>query len=124
MTIRLVDATLRPGGRGFTYECDIKDNAGNVLGAGDLSSLTLQLYDQDTRTICAGTDPPVDVKGVGRGSFDGTTKRFSLTLSDADNALVVPGSQYERHVAWLRWQVNADLGGDHEIEYALKRLGP
>jgi len=122
--IRDKDTELRAAGRGFTYTVPIVDKDGTPLGAGDLASLTLHLYDLATGQPLAGTQPPVDVKNTGRGSFDAGTKLFTLTLTDSDNALADPTKQFETHIAHLAWQVTPDQGGDREVAFDLKNLGP
>jgi len=123
MAIRSVSTKICPEKSTFQYQCDFLDKAGVILGAGDLTTLTLTLYNQDAAKTIINLVDAVNVKDTGRGAFDGTTKRFTLTLLPADAPMVDATKPLERHIALLKWTYNAGAeGGAHEIEIPVRNL--
>ena len=80
----------------------ITDEAGDALGADDLTTLVLTIYSAITGDIINSVDG-VDILNTGRGSFTGSA--FTLTLTPADNQIVdsTPIGEFEVHYLLIEW---------------------
>lgn len=98
-----------PEGTTCVVHCFFKDDAGAVLGAADLFSLTAKLYDkEDPSMVVAGWDDK-DVLTAGGGTFDPTTKKYSLRIPAIANNPLRPLESQEIRMLLLKYSYNAGV---------------
>lgn len=77
------------------------DDTNNPVDTSQLFTVTLSLYEASTKQTINGRNG-VDIKNANGGSFN-ATGLLTLTLSDADNVIVLPARASESHVALISW---------------------
>lgn len=80
----------------------LTDQDGNDLLAGDLTAISLTLYELRTGTILNGRDT-VSILNANGGTVS-ATGLVTMVLTDLDNALLFARRSSEDHVALIRWQ--------------------
>lgn len=98
----------------------LQDENGVGLPVGQITALTLTLYDQKTGTVVNGRDKQ-SILGVNGGSVDGSGN-LALELAPADMALVDAGLSMETHVALIEWTYTGGKKGAHEVVFRVDNL--
>jgi hypothetical protein len=80
---------------------DLIDEAGDPLAPGNITSLTLRLFDENTKAIINGVDG-ISILNVDRGSVDGNGK-FTLILRPDDSPILNDHLLEEAHIAFIEW---------------------
>jgi len=97
------------------------DENGDAVGAAELATLTLTLYDKRSKTILNSRDHQSILNANG-GTVD-ASGNGELVLADADNALVSQGRSSEMHVALIEWTwAGGTKSGRHEIVLTVENL--
>lgn len=117
-----------------TYTATIVDDAGAVLPATGLTSLTLTLYviKSDGTVSYLNSRNAQSVLNANQGTVynalqtraDGTTYNFQMQFLVADMSLV-ENLHYERHIALFEWGWTASgvvRAGKHELVLTVKNL--
>lgn len=104
-----------------TLAAILKSDTGAILGADDLSSLTVTLYDERSGAVINGCSDR-NILGQNGGEFDGN--EFKLTLSSDD--LTIPGPhrvQNQNFVLFFKWTYNGGAkAGKQEIVLSVKNF--
>jgi len=94
---------------------DLIDETGNPLPPGNLSALTLKLFDENTEAIINGVNG-LSILNVDRGNVNAAGK-FTLDLLPADNPILNPDVLEEAHIAFVEWTFAGTKKGGIEIEF-------
>lgn len=99
----------------------VKDEGGNLLGSGALTTLTLTLYDKASGSIINNRSAQ-DVLNQNGVTVDGSGA-FTFTMTPADNPILNDTLEKEIHVALFQWTwaVGAKAG-KYEIYLTIKNL--
>lgn len=79
----------------------IVDETGTPLPLANVVSLKCTLYDRESGNPLGGRTNQ-DIKNAAGGTLD-AAGNFSLTLADADNAILDPTRAFELHEALIEW---------------------
>jgi hypothetical protein len=100
----------------YRIKGDLIDEAGDPLAPGNLTSLTLRLFDENTKAILNSVNG-ISILNVDRGSVDGQGK-FTLTLRPDDSPIVNDSLLEEAHIAFVEWGfATGSKKGGIEIEF-------
>lgn len=112
-----------PEGTTLVVRGTIKDDAGQALDAGALTTLTATLHaDRDPTKLVTDWNAR-DVKATGGGSFNATTKEFTLRIPPEANAPLFPTHNVETRVLLLEWTYNGGVdAGLQRIQYPIRNL--
>ena len=113
--IRMDEAT---SGR---YTGVLKDDEGEVLNGGAVSTLTLTLYDLRTDTIINSRDEQnvLNTNGV---TVDGSGN-FTWTIGPLDTPIVNSALAYEQHRAYFRWTYNGGTSaGSQQVTMTIRNM--
>lgn len=102
-----VEEEETPEGTTLKVRGTITDEDGTALAAADLDSLTATLYDLDDPDLVVTDWDDRDVNAVGGGTFDGTTKEFSLRIPPEAMNVFDADRKVETRVLILEWVYNA-----------------
>src|SRR5262245_9276042 len=95
---------------------DLIDEAGDPLAPGNLTSLTLRLFDETTATILNGVNG-TNILNADRGNVDGNG-HFTLLLQPDDSPILNDRLLEEAHIAFVEWTFAAgQKRGGIEIEF-------
>lgn len=120
---RWYEAEETPEGTTIVVEGTIIDTAGLALGLAELDMIHATLYDRDRPDQVVDGWDQLNVKGMNGGSFDPTTKAFSLRIPPESNLIAGESRPLETRVLLLEWTYNAGAdAGVREVEYPLRNL--
>jgi hypothetical protein len=97
--------------KSYRIRGDLIDEAGAPLAPGNLTSLTLKLFDENTKTIINGVNG-LSILNVDRGNVDGAG-HFTLLLKPDDSPILNDALAEEAHIAFVEWgfAANTKKGG-------------
>lgn len=100
-----------------------KDDAGDPIPAGSLTTLTLTLYDKSSGNIINSRNG-TDVLNANGGTVD-AAGNFEMLFTHLDNVIVGSPAigEFETHVALFEWTYSAgSRHGKYELEIRVKQL--
>lgn len=105
------------------YTAVLTDEAGDPISAADLTTLTLTLYDQRSRTVINSRQAQ-NILNANQVTID-AEGQLVWTMQPADNALIGtprPGTT-ERHIALFEWTWDAgSKAGRHELLIEVQQI--
>ncbi|MCK9568735.1 hypothetical protein M0R72_07330 [Candidatus Pacearchaeota archaeon] len=107
------------------YIATIKDENGTALTSGDLSTLTLTLYDKDTEAIINSRDSQ-DVLNK-NGVTVGAAGALTWVMTPDDNVIVTTTSyapgQWESHIALFEWTWSSSTkAGKYQVQIDVEQM--
>ena len=109
----------------FQYTATLKDEAGIVIAATDLTTLTVTLYDVASGDII-NTQTDTDIKNANNGTVHATSGLLTWVAKPADNPIVgtsIDVGATEEHIALFEWTYNSgNDAGKHELHINVKQL--
>jgi len=111
---------------GNSYVCTMTllDEAGDPVASAALDTITLTLYDRDTREVINTRDGQ-DVFDTNGGTMHATSGLFTLLLEPDDLPIVTTRKSIEVHVAHVRfaWTDGTDAKAvSHEFELEVRNI--
>jgi len=104
------------------YTAVIKDEAGVVIPAAQIGTLTLTLYNKKTGAI-VNSRTDVNILNANGGAVD-ASGNLSFLFTPADMAILDTTVQSEIRVGLFEWTYGGGAKeGRHEIEFAVRNLG-
>lgn len=92
------------------------------MGASELTSLVATLYDKEDPSLIVTNWDERDVRGVGGGTFDATTKKFTLRIPPTANERLQSTSKREIRILLLEYSWGTDGKGVFEAQYPIDDL--
>jgi hypothetical protein len=106
----------------FRYTASLKKEDGSALGAADVSTLVLTVYNLDAALTIVNAINAANILNTGRGTLD-ANGALVLVLDSLDLQLVDTTQEFERHVALITAVYAAGARAMyHEIEHTIVNL--
>ncbi|HJR01824.1 MAG TPA: hypothetical protein VKA83_09345 [Methylomirabilota bacterium] len=106
----------------FRYTADLKKEDGSALGSGDVSALTLTLYNLDAALTLINGVNGTNILNIGRGTLS-AGGALVVVLDALDLALVDATKESEKHIALITATYAAGARFmRHEIEHTVVNL--
>jgi hypothetical protein len=101
--------------------CTIKDETDTVIPVAQIGTLTLTLYNQESRSIINTRDNQ-NVLNANNVTVHSTSGLLTWLLQPADTAIETTSKSIEVRVALFQWTFGSSKQGKHEIVFKIRNL--
>jgi len=99
----------------------LKDEADTVIPLDQIATLTLTLYNEESRTIINARDAQ-NVLNLNNVTVHATSGLVTWLLQSADTSIETATKRYETRVALFAWTFASTKSGKRQIRYKVQNL--